>query len=239
PCPPRGDAIVARVGSGEAGTLLLGHHDTVWPAGTLAEMPFRVEDGRAWGPGVFDMKAGIAVALGVLDALAGLPDPPSVTLLLVPDEEVGTHASRELLLATARRQRRVLVLEPSQGGAAKVARKGTGDFELRFAGRAAHAGLEPEAGASALAELARFVIFAEGLADVQRGTTVTCTVAHAGTKVNVVPETATLSIDARVWTQEEAARVERGLRGYRPADARVAVSVNGSFDRPPLEPTPE
>jgi glutamate carboxypeptidase len=239
PCPPRGDALVARVGSGEAGTLLLGHHDTVWPAGTLAEMPFRVEDGRAWGPGVFDMKAGVAVALGVLDALAGLPDPPGVTLLLVPDEEVGTHASRELLLATARRQRRVLVLEPSQGGAAKVARKGTGDFELRFAGRAAHAGLEPEAGASALAELARFVIFAEGLADAQRGTSVTCTVAHAGTKVNVVPETATLSIDARVWTQEEAARVERGLRGYRPADARVAVSVDGSFDRPPLEPTPE
>lgn len=239
PCPPRGDALVAHVGSGEAGTLLLGHHDTVWPAGTLAEMPFHVEDGRASGPGSFDMKAGIAVALSVLEALAGLPETPSVTLLLVPDEEVGTHASRDLLLATARRQRRVLVLEPSLDGAAKVARKGTGDFELRFAGRAAHAGLEPEAGASALAELARFVLFAEGLADAARGTTVTCTVAHAGTKVNVVPETAALSIDARVWTQEEGARVERGLRGYRPADARVTVGVDGSFDRPPLEPTPE
>lgn len=239
PCPPRGDALIAHVGSGRDGTLLLGHHDTVWPVGALAEMPFRVDGERASGPGTFDMKAGIAVALSVLEALAGSPEPPSVTLLLVPDEEVGTHASRELLLAMARRQRRVLVLEPSLDGAAKVARKGTGDFEVRFGGRAAHAGLEPEKGASALAELARFVLFAEGVGDASRGTSVTCTVAHAGTMVNVVPEAAALSIDARVWSQGEAERVERALRGYRATDERVAVTVEGAFDRPPLEPTPQ
>jgi glutamate carboxypeptidase len=202
-------------------------------------MPFRVEGERASGPGVFDMKAGIAVALAVLEALAGVHEPPSTTLLLVPDEEVGTHASRELLLATARRQRRVLVLEPSLAGAAKVARKGTGDFEVFFAGLAAHAGLEPEQGASALAELARFVLFAEELGDASRGTTVTCTVALAGSKVNVVPEAATLSIDARVWSREEAQRVERALGDYRAVDGRVAVRFEGSFDRPPLEPTPQ
>jgi glutamate carboxypeptidase len=239
PCPPRGDALIAHVGSGRDGTLLLGHHDTVWPVGTLAEMPFRVDGGRASGPGTFDMKAGVAVALSVLEALGGSADPPSVTLLLVPDEEVGTLASRELLLATARLQRRVLVLEPSLDGAAKVARKGTGGFEVRFAGRAAHAGLEPEKGASALAELARFVLFAEALGDASRGTSVTGTVASAGTKVNVVPEAAALSIDARVWSQEEAGRVDRALRGYRPGDERVSVTVEGSFDRPPLEPTPQ
>jgi glutamate carboxypeptidase len=239
PCPPRGDAVIAHVGSGRDGTLLLGHHDTVWPVGTLAEMPFRVDGNRASGPGVFDMKAGIAVAVSVLETLAASPDPPSVTLLLVPDEEVGTRASRELLLSTARRQRRVLVLEPSLDGAAKVARKGTGDFEVRFAGRAAHAGLEPEKGASALAELARFVLFAERLADASHGTTVTCTVASAGTKVNVVPEAAALAIDARVWSREEAARAEGALRSYRAADPRVAVTIEGSFDRPPLEPTPQ
>lgn len=239
PCPPRGDAVLARVGADRAGTLLLGHLDTVWPVGTLAEMPFRVVGERALGPGVFDMKAGIAVALSVLEALAAEPDPPPVTLLFVPDEEVGTQASRELLMQTARRQRQVLVLEPSLNGAAKVARKGTGGFEIRFTGRAAHAGLEPENGASALGELARYVLFAEGLGEAERGTSVSCTVARAGSAANVIPEAAQLSIDARVWSQVEAQRVEGALRGYRSADARVSVAVEGSFDRPPLEPTPE
>jgi glutamate carboxypeptidase len=231
--------VLARVGADRAGTLLLGHLDTVWPVGTLAEMPFRVEGERAFGPGVFDMKAGIAVALSVLEALAGEPDPPPVTLLLVPDEEVGTQASRELLMHTARRQRQVLVLEPSLNGAAKVARKGTGVFETRFTGRAAHAGLEPENGASALAELARYVPFAEGLGEAAQGTSVSCTVARAGIAANVIPEAAQLSIDARVWSQAEAQRVEGALREYRSADVRVSVAVEGSFDRPPLEPTPE
>jgi glutamate carboxypeptidase len=237
PCPPRGEAVLASVGGRDNATLLLGHHDTVWPAGTLASFPFRVHGERATGPGVFDMKAGIAVAMAVLAEVAKEARPPAVTLLLVPDEEVGTAASRELLLSVARRHRQVLVLEPSEDGAAKVARKGTGTFEVTFTGKAAHAGLEPDKGASALAELARFVLFVETLADRDKGTTVTATVAHAGTTTNVVPEKATLSVDARVWTKEEGQRLERAVQDYRSVDPRVFVNPQGHFDRPPMQPT--
>jgi glutamate carboxypeptidase len=236
PCPPRGDAVLAWVGEGPDETLLLGHHDTVWPVGTLAARPFGVEAGRAMGPGAFDMKAGIAVAIAVLEALAKQAS-SKVTLLLTPDEEVGTTASRQLLLDVAGRQRRVFVLEPSLGGAAKVARKGVGSFEVRFTGVPSHAGLEPEKGASALLEMARFALFVPGLADPGRETTVTPTVGRAGSAANVVPETASLTLDARVWSADEARRVEDGLKAYRPADGRVAVSVLGGFDRPPLEQT--
>ena len=224
PCPPRGDAVLASIGA-MGGTLLLGHHDTVWPVGSLAESPFRCIGDRATGPGVFDMKAGIAVAVSVLEALAARPDPPPVSLLLTPDEEIGTHASRKLLLETALRHRRVLVLEPSLDGAAKIARKGTGSFEVRFRGRAAHAGLDPEKGASALLELARFALHASGLADAERGTTVVATLAQGGSRPNVVPESATLTLDARVWSQDEARRLEAALQAYRSTDTRVAVEV--------------
>ncbi len=198
PCPPRGDALLASVAFREGGTLLLGHLDTVWPAGTLAEMPWRFEGGRAAGPGVFDMKAGIVVGMAVLTAMVRESRPHPVSLLLVPDEEVGSEASRELTVSVARRHRRVLVLEPSHDGAAKVARKGCGTFVARFRGRAAHAGLEPEKGASALAELARFVLFLETVESRERGTTLTPSVARSG---------------------------------------GVSFSVEGGFDRPPLEPT--
>jgi glutamate carboxypeptidase len=238
PCPPRGEALLASVGSGGGGTLLLGHLDTVWPVGSLLTNPFRVQGERAQGPGVFDMKAGIAVAMAVLPALARERHPPAVSLLLVPDEEVGTQASRELLLSVARRHRQVLVLEPSQEGAVKIARKGTGLFRVSFTGRAAHAGLDPEKGASALAELARFVLFLETLGDAAAGTTVTPTVAQAGSVTNVVPERATLAVDVRVWSQEEAKRVEAALREHRSADPRVFIAAEGGFDRPPMEPTP-
>jgi glutamate carboxypeptidase len=237
PCPPRGDAVLASIGA-RGGTLLLGHHDTVWPVGSLAESPFRCIGERATGPGVFDMKAGIAVALSVLEAFAARPDPPPVSLLLTPDEEIGTHASRRLLRQTALRHRQVLVLEPSLDGAAKIARKGTGSFEVRFRGRAAHAGLDPEKGASALLELARFALHASGLADAERGTTIVATLAQGGSKPNVVPESATLTLDARVWSQDEARRIEVALQAYRSTDARVGVEVAGGFDRPPLEPSP-
>jgi glutamate carboxypeptidase len=240
PCPPRGDAVLASIGARGVpprGTLLLGHHDTVWPVGSLAESPFRCAGDRATGPGVFDMKAGIAVALSVLEAFAARPDPPPVSLLLTPDEEIGTHASRKLLLETASRHGRVLVLEPSLDGAAKIARKGTGTFEVRFRGRAAHAGLDPEKGASALLELARFALYASSLADAERGTTVVATLAQGGSKPNVVPERGTLTLDARVWSQDEARRLEAALQAYRSTDARVGVEVAGGFDRPPLEPS--
>jgi glutamate carboxypeptidase len=237
-CPPRGEAVVASLGANEGGTLLLGHHDTVWPKGTLAEIPWGVANGRATGPGVFDMKAGIAVAIGVLETLARETNPPAVSLFLTPDEEVGTETSRELLLEQARRHRRVLVLEPSLDGAAKVARKGTGTFEVHFRGRAAHAGLDPEKGASALLELARFTVFAAALTRPETGTTVTPTVARSGTKTNVVPESAQLSVDCRVWSRAEAERVSQAVGSYAPADTRVSLEIHGGFDRPPLEPTP-
>ncbi|HET7291429.1 MAG TPA: M20/M25/M40 family metallo-hydrolase [Vicinamibacteria bacterium] len=236
PCPPRGEALLARVGEG--GALLLGHLDTVWPAGSLAELAFAVRDGRASGPGVFDMKAGIAVAMAVVPALAQAPKLPGVTLLLTPDEEVGSAASRALLLDEAGRHDRVFVLEPPQQGAAKVARKGTGLFELRFAGRAAHAGLEPEKGRSALIALARAALFCTGLGDAARGTSVTPTVARAGAKTNVVPEAASLQVDVRVWSQAEARRVEAALRGYASEVDGVVVAVEGEFDRPPMEESP-
>jgi glutamate carboxypeptidase len=237
PCPPRGDAVLGSVGSREGGTLLLGHLDTVWRVGTLGDIPWRVEAGRATGPGVFDMKAGAAVGMAVLAAMAREPRPGAVSLLLVPDEETGSLASRELTVSVARRHRRVLVLEPSLDGAAKVARKGCGVFEVTFRGRAAHAGLEPEKGASALAELARFVAFLETVAEPGGGTTLTATLAKAGSAVNVVPESARLTLDARAWTRAEAERVTRALAGYEAGVAGVTVEVAGGFDRPALEPT--
>ena len=238
PCPPRGEAVLASIGPRDGATLLLGHLDTVWPVGTLATMPFRVQADRATGPGIFDMKAAVAVAVAVLSALVKEKHPPAVSLLLVPDEEVGTMASRELLLSVARRHRQVLVLEPSLDGAAKLARKGTGTFQVSFTGVASHAGLEPEKGASALAELALFVMFVENLTDSAKETSVVATLAQAGSASNVVPEHASLTVDARVWSTEEAARVETAIRGYPSVDPRVVVSAAGGFDRPPMEPTP-
>jgi glutamate carboxypeptidase len=184
------------------------------------------------------MKAGIAVSMAVLGALALERPPPRVSLLLVPDEEVGTGASRALLLETARDHDRVLVLEPSLDGAAKVARKGTGLFRIVFTGLAAHAGLEPEKGASALLEMARQALAVEGLADAALGTTVTATLARAGSVSNVVPESAELTADVRVWTEAEARRVEAAFRGLKAHDPRVSFEVRGGFDRPPLEPSP-
>jgi glutamate carboxypeptidase len=239
PCAGRGDAL--RVRRGDAGgTLLLGHLDTVWPAGTLAERPFRVEEGVATGPGVFDMKGGVAVALGVLEAVGRGEVRPDggLSLLLTSDEELGSEGSRELLVAEARRHDRAFVLEPAgDGGAAKIARKGVGVATVRFRGVAAHAGLEPEKGASALAELARFVPFAEALADRSCGTTVLPTCARAGSKVNVVPERAEVTVDFRFWTAAEGTRVEAALRAYRGVDPRVRVETAGGVNRPPMETT--
>ena len=234
PCSGRGDALVARVGPERGGALLLGHLDTVWPAGTLDGIPFRIEAGVARGPGVFDMKGGVAVALAVLEAVARGDVIPAegLTLLLTPDEEVGTHASRDLLVAEALKRDRVFVLEPSgEGGAAKIARKGTGLVTARLSGVAAHAGLEPEKGASALLEMSRFALFADALADVPSGTSIVPTVAASGTTTNVVPESAVLSLDFRLWTHAEGERVLRqGLTGsgfHIILDGEAAIVVDG------------
>ncbi|MFJ8375342.1 M20 family metallopeptidase [Streptomyces sp. NPDC094461] len=223
-------ALRWRFGSGDR-VLLLGHFDTVWPVGSLATHPFEVAGGRLTGPGCFDMKAGVAQlfhALSVLDDLDG------VSVLLTGDEEIGAPTSRSLIEAEARRTRAVLVLEASEGGALKTARKGISGYELTVAGRAAHAGLEPHKGINTTVELAHQVLALSALADPAAGTTVTPTVAASGTTRNTVPDAARLMVDVRVATAAEQDRVDRAVHGLRPVLDGASLTFSGGPDRPPL-----
>jgi glutamate carboxypeptidase len=218
--------------AGASRVLLVGHHDTVFPRGTLTARPFRVDDGKATGPGVFDMKGGIV--LGV-HAIAALAQRDGVELLFTADEEVGSGASRALIEARAQACGAVLVLEPAaDGGALKTARKGTGGFEVTIHGRAAHAGLEPEKGVNALVEAARQVLAITELADPARGTTVTPTVAVAGTADNVVPAEARIRVDVRVVEPAEATRVDRAMTELSNVDPGARLEVTGGVNRPPM-----
>ncbi len=236
-----GDMLIARQQQGDGpATLLLCHYDTVHPIGTLATMPYRVEDGLVHGPGVLDMKAGITTALHapLLARQAGLALAGPLTLLLTSDEETGSGRSRELIERLAAQHDRVLVFEFGRDdGALKTGRKGVGTMTARFEGRSAHAGNDPAQGASALAELARFIPFVEGLADDDRGTTVNVTTAHGGSATNVIAESAQAQIDLRVLEPAEAQRVEAAARGYEPRDPRVQVSIEGGLNRSPMERT--
>jgi glutamate carboxypeptidase len=219
-------------GGGSARVLILGHHDTVFPLGTLAERPFRVADGRATGPGVFDMKAGIVQAI---HAVASLDDASGVEMLFTADEEVGSSSSRALLEARALACGNVLVLEPSaDGGALKTGRKGTGTFDVIVHGRAAHAGLEPEQGVNALIEAAHQVLQIAGFGDAGAGTTVTPTVAHVGTADNVVPARAHVKVDVRVTNADERLRVESLMRSLVPVLPESTIEVLGEVGRPPM-----
>ena len=220
--------------------LLLGHTDTVHPRGTLAARPWREEGGKIYAPGVFDMKAACAAALEALracDALGARPRRP-VVLLLTCDEESGSHTGRALVEEEARRAECVLVLEPSApGGRAKTARKGTGLFNVSVEGRAAHAGLEPEKGVSAILELARQIVHVASLARPELGTTINVGTLSGGTHANVVAAEARAEVDVRFSTLEEARRIEEAMRGLQPSDPRAAVRVSGGINRPPLERT--
>lgn len=219
-------------GGGEPTVLILGHHDTVFPAGSLAERPFTVADGRATGPGVFDMKGGIVLAAHALGALS---DTSAVEVLFTSDEEVGSGSSRAFLEERAAVCGRVLVLEPAaDGGGVKIGRKGVGTFTVTVAGTAAHAGLEPEQGVNALVEAAHQVLRIAALAEPGAGTTVTPTVASAGTAENVVPDRATILVDVRVTEMEEAARVDAALRNLTPVDGDCAITVSGAVNRGPM-----
>lgn len=211
--------------------LLLAHLDTVWPAGTTADWPFTVDGDWATGPGVFDMKAGLVQGLHAVRS-AGVA---GVDLLVTSDEEVGSPTSRALIEREARRARAVLVLEPSVDGAPKTARKGVSMYRLLVRGRASHAGLEPKAGVNAIVELAAQVPALGRLADGDRGTTVTPTVARAGTTTNTVPAAAEIALDVRAWTAAEQQRVDAGLRSLRPTLPGAALEVLGGVNRPPLE----
>ncbi len=219
-------------GAATPAVVVVGHLDTVWPLGTLATRPFTVAGGVARGPGALDMKAGI---VQLVEAIATLDDADGVDVVLVADEEVGSRTSRALVERVAKGARAALVLEPcAPGGALKTARKGTGDYTVRVRGRAAHAGNEPEKGANALVALAEVVLAAGGLARPERGTTVTPTLASAGTAINVVPAEASAHLDVRATTSEEAARLDRELRALAATVPGTAVLVDGGWNRPPM-----
>lgn len=221
--------------------MALGHMDTVWPLGTLATMPFREAKGRLWGPGVFDMKCGIAFFIVAMRALRDLDIPVAhdVVLQLNSDEEVGSPSSRPHTEAEARRSLAVLVMEPALGldGRLKTARKGVGDFRISIRGKAAHSGVDFAAGASAVVEVARQIERIAGFTDLAKGITVNPGVVNGGTRPNVVADSATLECDLRVWRARDGARIERMMRSLKPFDKRCSITVEGGINRPPLERT--
>jgi glutamate carboxypeptidase len=239
---PTADHVVAEWPGQGRPILLLGHFDTVWPVGQLARMPVRQVDGRLHGPGVLDMKAGLAIALTAMKVLvASVPEPsrPPVTLLATSDEETGSATSRPVIEALARASAAALVLEPAiPGGALKTARKGVGEFEVRVHGVAAHAGADPSAGASAVHELARQVAAMTALADPAAGLSVNVGVIEGGTRSNVVAEQARARVDVRVSRAADGARIEAALNALRPLDPRVRLEVRGGINRPPMERGP-
>ncbi|TQM12033.1 glutamate carboxypeptidase [Pseudonocardia kunmingensis] len=227
-----------RLGEGPRRVLVLGHHDTVWPIGTLATLPWSVRDGIATGPGCFDMKAGLVQAFHALAALrADGHDLDGVTVLVTGDEEVGSPSSEALIRQEARGCDAAFVLEASaDGGALKTGRKGASMYEIAVSGRAAHAGLEPEKGVNAGIELAHQVLAVAALADPARATTVTPSVLQAGTTTNTVPASARLAVDVRVLSVAEQERVDRAVRALPTTVPGARVSVSGGPNRPPLSP---
>ncbi len=222
--------------------LVLGHTDTVHPRGSLQERPWRIEGNRAYGPGVFDMKANCALAVEVIRACASLKLTPRqpVVMLLTCDEEKGSASGRSLVEAQAKHARATLVLEPpASGGRVKTGRKGTGLFTLTAYGRAAHAGLEPEKGASAVLELSRQVQRLHEMNDRPTGITVNVGTIRGGTTSNVVPAEAHAEVDVRFSTTADAVRIEREISALRAFDDRVRLVVGGGINRPPLERTAE
>jgi glutamate carboxypeptidase len=221
--------------------LLLGHCDTVWPLGMLAAMPVEERGGRLYGPGVYDMKAGLVQGLFALRALRelGLEPPAAPVVLINSDEEIGSGESARWVRLLARRVRRVFVLEPSLGpdGRLKTERKGVGQFVVTVRGRAAHAGLEPERGASAVLELSHVIQRLYALADPSRGITINVGVVAGGLRGNVVAPEARAEVDARVLWREDAPALEAAIRGLAPVTPGTSIEVTGGIDRPPLAAT--
>jgi glutamate carboxypeptidase len=244
----RGDHLLAEFpstglgagGRGASQILLLGHFDTVWPVGQLDRMPLATSGGRLHGPGVFDMKAGIAIAMLATRALleTGAAINHRIVMLWTTDEEVGSASSRAAIEDEARRSRAVLVLEPSlPGGAVKTSRKGCGSYQVTVRGVAAHAGIEPQKGASAVQELAQQILRINALQDLSRGVSVNVVQVSGGLRSNVIPDEARAVVDVRVPTASAASEIDSAFRGLRPVDARTTVEADGAVDRPPLERT--
>ena len=218
--------------------LGLGHLDTVWPIGTIERMPFKQSAGRLWGPGVFDMKSGVAFFVFAAEALRELdiPVPHRFVLQLNSDEEIGSPSSRPFTEAEAKKSKAVLVAEPSAGldGRAKTARKGGGTYTLRVEGRAAHSGLDFSAGVSAVLELSRQLLKIAEWTDLERGVTVNPGVIQGGTRSNVVPESAWAEVDVRFWRPSDERRIARKFRSLKPIDRRARLRIEGGAGRPPL-----
>jgi glutamate carboxypeptidase len=226
--------------------LLLGHYDTVYPLGTLATMPCRAVGDKLSGPGVLDMKSGIALMLHALatlqdwhkeDCHGGLPRP--VTVLLVSDEEVGSDSSRAITESLAKETAAVLVLEPSYGsqGAVKTARKGVGDYLVKVTGKASHAGLDFQKGVNAILELARQIERISSFTDLKKGLTVNVGIVSGGSRTNVVPAEAAAQVDVRIARTKDAAGIDKKMRSLRPFNRKCKIEITGGINRPPMERT--
>ena len=237
-----GEHLIIRAFPGEGKpTLLLGHTDTVHPVGTKASNPTRIDGDKFYGCGVFDMKASVVLMLEALRYFADsgtVPGAP-VTIFLSCDEEVGSFTGRPLLEAEAARASQCLVFEPSAAGRVKTGRKGTSIYSIKAHGRPAHAGLEPEKGASAILELSRQIDKLAALNSPEVGTTVNVCTFNGGTTTNVIPEHAICSVDVRFSSIAEGERIDNVLRGLKTIDDRVSLELSGGINRPPLERTPE
>ncbi|MBI3493638.1 MAG: M20 family metallopeptidase [Acidobacteria bacterium] len=238
--PDRGDHLLTEFGCGSSQVLLLGHFDTVWPVGQLDRMPLARSNGRLHGPGVFDMKAGLAIGMLATRALleTGRPLTRRIVMLWTTDEEMGSSTSRAAIEDEARRSDAVFVLEPSlPGGALKTSRKGCGGYHVVVRGVAAHAGIDPQKGASAVQELAHQILRINALQDLANGISVNVVQISGGLRSNVIPDEARAVVDVRVPTRAAAAAVDAAFRGLRPVDSRTSVEATGGLDRPPLERT--
>jgi glutamate carboxypeptidase len=239
PCEGVGDVVLGRWEGDPAGSqlLLLCHRDTVWPVGTVEERPPRVENGLLYGPGGFDMKAGIVIALTALCGLVELGRRPvgSVVLLCNGDEEIGSPCSRSLIEETAQKSGLVLCLEPPiPGGALKTARKGVAGYSLRIKGRSAHAGADHAKGVNAIEEAAYQVLALQQLTDYERGTTVNVGIIRGGSRTNVVPEECEIRVDVRVTTLEEAARMTELINNLKPRLPDTELTIEGGLGHPPM-----
>jgi glutamate carboxypeptidase len=215
--------------------LLLGHLDTVWPAGTLASMPWREAEGRYWGPGVLDMKAGVVIALAALNTLQEMELVRPVILLLNSEEEVGSPISRAITERLALESAAVLVLEPAQGLAYKTARKGVGNYHVQVTGVGAHSGVDFERGHSAVLELAKLVQTISDFTNLTRKLTVNCGVIAGGTRSNVVASHAHAEVDVRIAKASDAAYIERLFRRLKVSDPKCKLTITGGINRPPME----
>jgi glutamate carboxypeptidase len=236
-----GDVLELRFGSPrskEKPVLLLGHLDTVWPMGTLKKMPWREADGRYWGPGVLDMKAGVVMALAALSTLREMKLSRPATLLLNSDEEVGSPISRAITERLALESAAVLVLEPAQGLAYKTARKGVGHYHVEVTGVGAHSGVDFEKGHSAVLELAKQIQTISGFTNLARKLTVNCGVIAGGTRSNVVASQAWTEVDVRIAKASDEEHVEKLFRSLKVSDPQCKLTITGGINRPPMERKP-